>query len=41
MNDYPFNIYTHTVCNTDGDMPDWMFYAVCALPLILLAIDFL
>ena len=33
-------IFTHTICeNGDGDIPDWMFYAVCALPFILLTLD--
>lgn len=33
MNDNPFDIYSHTVC---GGIPDWCFYAVCALPFALL-----
>ena len=37
----PFDIYTHTVCACGGDIPDWMFYAICALPFVLIAIDFL
>ena len=36
MNDYPFDIYTHTVCESGGDTPGWMFYAICALPYVLL-----
>jgi len=34
MND----LYTHTICESGGDIPDWMFYAICALPYILLII---
>ena len=34
MND----LYTHTICEGGGDIPDWMFYAICALPYILLII---
>ena len=37
----PFDIYTNTVCTCGGDIPDWMFYAICALPFVLLALDFL
>ena len=38
----PFDIYTHNVCGEgNGDIPDWMFYAICALPYVLLALDFL
>ena len=41
MND-PFDIYTHNVCGEgNGDIPSWMFYAICALPFVLLALDFL
>ena len=35
MRDNPFGIYTHTVCESNGDVPDWFFYAVCALPFAL------
>ncbi|MBQ6339025.1 MAG: hypothetical protein IJI36_07775 [Kiritimatiellae bacterium] len=24
-----------------GDIPDWLFYALCALPFVLIALDFL
>lgn len=37
MND-PFDLYSHTVCESNGDIPDWMFYALCALPYVLLII---
>ena len=38
----PFDIYTHNVCGEgNGDIPSWMFYAICALPYVLLALDFL
>ena len=40
MND-PFDIYTHTVCASNGDIPDWMFYALCALPFVLVLLDFI
>ncbi len=32
------NLYTNTICESGGDIPDWMFYALCALPYILLII---
>ena len=39
MTDNPFDLYTHTVGGEgNGDIPDWMFYALCALPYILLII---
>ncbi len=39
MTDNPFDLYTHNVCGDgNGDIPDWMFYALCALPYILLII---
>jgi len=41
MTDNPFEIYTHTVCASNGDVPDWFFYALCALPFVLIALDFL
>ena len=42
MTDNPFDIYTHTVCGASGDViPDWLFYALCALPFVLIALDFL
>ena len=41
MTDNPFDIYTHTVCESAGDIPDWMFYAICALPFALLLLDVL
>lgn len=32
----------HTVCGEgNGDIPDWMFYAICALPFALLLLDVL
>ena len=34
-------LYTNTICGAGGDIPDWLFYALCALPYILIAIDFL
>ena len=37
----PFDIYTNTVCTCSGDIPDWMFSAICALPFVLIAIDVL
>ena len=38
----PFDIYTHNVRGEgNGDTPSWMFYAICALPYVLLALDFL
>jgi hypothetical protein len=37
MND----LYTNTICESGGDIPDWMFYAVCALPFVLVLLDFL
>ena len=30
--------FTHTVCESNGDIPGWMFYALCALPYVLLII---
>ena len=38
MTDNPFDLYTLNVCNGGGDVPDWFFYAVCALPYLLLAL---
>lgn len=38
MADNPFDLYTHTVCEVGGDIPSWMFYALCALPYVLLII---
>ena len=34
-------LYTHTICESGDDIPGWMFYAICALPFVLLALDFL
>ena len=34
----PFDLYTHTVCASNGDIPNWMFYALCALPYVLLIV---
>lgn len=28
----------HTVCEVGGDIPGWMFYAICALPYVLLIV---
>ena len=33
--------FTLTVHEDVGDIPSWMFYAICALPYVLLALDFL
>ena len=33
--------FTHTVCEVGGDIPSWMFYAICALPFVLVLLDFL
>ena len=34
--------FTHTVCESgNGDIPSWMFYAICALPFVLVLLDFL
>lgn len=41
MTENPFDIYTHTVCESNGDIPDWMFYVLCALPFALLLLDVL
>ncbi len=36
------NLYTNTICESgDVDIPSWMFYAICALPYVLLILDFL
>ena len=35
------SIFTHTVCESGGDIPDWMFYAICALPFLLVLLDIL
>lgn len=36
------SIFTHTVCGeSGGDIPDWMFYAICALPFVLILLDIL
>ena len=37
----PFDLYTHTVCASNGDIPNWMFYALCALPYVLLIVGIL
>ena len=37
----PFDIYTHTVCGSNSDIPSWMFYSLCALPFVLVLLDFL
>ena len=39
MTDNPFALYTNTICESNGDIPGWMFYAICALPLVLVLID--
>ncbi len=41
MTDNPFDLYTHNVCESSGDIPDWMFYSLCALPFVLVLLDFL
>ncbi len=41
MTDNPFDLYTHTVCASNGDITDWMFYVLCALPFALLLLDVL
>ena len=39
MTDNPFDLYTHTVCEGgNGDIPGWMFLAICALPYVLIVI---
>lgn len=38
MTDTPHNLYSPTVCASNGDVPDWFFYAVCALPFVLLVL---
>ena len=39
MTDNPFDLYTHNVCGDgNGDIPGWMFYAICALPYVLIVI---
>ena len=37
----PFDLYTHTVCESNGDIPSWTFYSLCALPFVLVLLDFL
>lgn len=37
MND----LFTHTICESNGDIPSWMIYAICALPFVLVLLDFL
>ncbi len=27
--------FTQTICESVGDIPSWMFYAICALPFVL------
>ena len=41
MTDNPFDLYTHTVREVGGDIPGWMFYAICALPFALGLLDIL
>jgi len=36
MTENPHDLCTPTVCESNGDVPDWFFYAVCALPFALL-----
>lgn len=36
-----FDIYSHTVCASNGDIPGWMFYGICALPFALVLLDIL
>lgn len=38
MTDNPLALYTNTICESNGDIPGWMFYALCALPYVLLII---
>ena len=37
----PNDLYTHTICEGGGDIPGWMVYAICALPYVLVLLDFL
>lgn len=39
MTDSPQSLYTHTVCESGDDIPGWMFWAILALPFVLLVID--
>lgn len=41
MTDNPLDLCTTTICASNGDIPGWMSYAICALPFVLLALDFL
>ena len=34
-------IFTHTICESNGDIPSWMIYAICALPFVLVLLDIL
>ena len=34
-------LYTHTVCAPAGDMSGWLLGALCALPYVLLILDYL
>ncbi len=32
--------FTHTICESgNGDIPSWMCFAICALPIVLLILD--
>lgn len=37
----PNELYTNTICNGGCDIPGWMFYAICALPFLLVLLDVL
>ena len=39
MTDNPFDLYTNTICDGNGDIPGWLAIAICALPFILFALD--
>ena len=41
MTENPFDIYSPTVCESNGDIPGWMFYSICALPFLLVLLDIL
>ncbi len=34
------NLYTNTICESgDGDIPGWLFCAICALTYVFILID--
>ena len=41
MTENPFDIYSHTVCESNGDIPGWLALAIAALPFALLLLDVL